>query len=191
MGSWLVGKTELTDVLANHIELYFNICEFFASVHTDHGSDHFRENDGVSEMSLDWSGLLTRLEVLLGLSELLDESLVFVLKTSAESSLDSGTEELDELLVLEGREFFEGETSEGVFLCGTFLSLSCCCCIYIFSSDIFLLEGGSVRTLGSTDTWLTVSSWLVGKTELTNVLADHIELNFNICEFLASVHTDD
>ena len=46
-------------------------------------------------------------------------------------------------------------------------------------------------TLGSTDTGLTVSSWLVRKWHLTQIPADHIELDFNRVEYFAVVDADD
>jgi len=121
--SGLVGKTEFTEVSADHIELDFDIGEFFTSVDTDNRSDHFGKDDGISEVSLDSDGLFTGLNTDLGLSELLDKSGVFMLKTSVESSSDSGSEVALELISVEGNEIFEGETSEGVLLGRTVLSL--------------------------------------------------------------------
>jgi hypothetical protein len=46
-------------------------------------------------------------------------------------------------------------------------------------------------TLTSGDSGLSVRSGLVGHSELSEILADHIELNFNVHEFLAIVDTDD
>ena len=123
MGSGSVGKTEFTEVSADHIELDFDIGEFFTSVDTDNGSDHFGEDDGVSEVSLDGNGLFTGLDTDLGLSELLDKSGVFMLKTSVESSSDSGSEVALKFVGVEGDEVFEGKASESVLLGRTVSSL--------------------------------------------------------------------
>jgi len=123
MGSGLVGKTEFSHISSDHVELDFDVSVFLTGVDTNNRSDHFGKDNSVSEVSLDGGGLLTRSEVLLGLSELLNESLIFMLKTSAESSLDSGSEEFNEIFVLEGSKVFKGETSVGELLSGTFSSL--------------------------------------------------------------------
>lgn len=47
------------------------------------------------------------------------------------------------------------------------------------------------RTFGSSDTCLTMSGWLVWQWELTQISADHVELNFNRVESLAAINTYD
>jgi len=54
-----------------------------------------------------------------------------MLKTSVESSSDSGSEVALELISVEGNKIFEGEASEGVLLVRTVLSL--------FRHDLFNL----------------------------------------------------
>jgi hypothetical protein len=53
------------------------------------------------------------------------------------------------------------------------------------------LEGGVSRTLGGTDTGLTVSGGLVGKRELSKIPSNHIELDFNRVEDFAVVDSDE
>ena len=72
-------------------------------------------------MSLDWSWFLSWLNVLLCLSDLLDESGVLVLKSSLESSSLSGWEELDELIIGECDQIVDFLSSEGEFSESSFL----------------------------------------------------------------------
>ena len=45
------------------------------------------------------------------------------------------------------------------------------------------------RSLGGTNTGLSVSSVLVGERELSQISADHVELDFNDVECLSVVHS--
>ncbi len=45
--------------------------------------------------------------------------------------------------------------------------------------------------MSSTDTWTTVSDWLVGDRELSQVVANHLWLNLNLVELLSGVDADD
>lgn len=70
-------------------------------VDTDDRTDHLRDDDHVSQVGLDHGGLLVGSSLLLGLSELLDQSHWSSLKTSLEPP--SGTS-VDELLCVKSRE---------------------------------------------------------------------------------------
>lgn len=63
-------------------------------VDTTDGSNHLGDNDHVSQVSLDHGGLLVRTGVLLGESELLDETHGLSLQSSLEPSSGSGVNEL-------------------------------------------------------------------------------------------------
>ena len=52
-------------------------------------------------------------------------------------------------------------------------------------------KGSVSRTLGSTDTGLSVSGWLVGKGELSKISSDHIELDFDWVEDFTVVDAHD
>ncbi len=75
----LVGDGELSQVSTDHIELDFDVVECLAVVDCDVVADHFGEDDGVPEVSLDWDWLLSRLRVLLALLAFGIESDVLVL----------------------------------------------------------------------------------------------------------------
>ena len=51
-------------------------------------------------------------------------------------------------------------------------------------------KGSVSRTLGGTNTSLTVSGWLVGKGKFTQVSADHIEFYFDWVEDFTVVNAD-
>jgi hypothetical protein len=75
----LVGKGELSEVPADHVELDFHIVEALSIVDGHVVADHFGHDDGVAEVSLDGDGLLSRLCVLLALLALGIQTDVFVL----------------------------------------------------------------------------------------------------------------
>ena len=63
-------------------------------VNTTDGSNHLGDDDHVSQVSLDGSGLFVGSGLLLGLSELLNQSKGLPLETSLEPSPRSGVDEL-------------------------------------------------------------------------------------------------
>ena len=83
--------------MANHLGLDLNLVELLSGVDTDDAADHLRDNDHVTEMGLDDLRLLTRGSVLLGSTELLDETHRLTLKTTLESSASTAVDELHEL----------------------------------------------------------------------------------------------
>ena len=48
----VVSKSELTQVVTNHLSLDFNVAEVVAVVHTDDATDHLGNNDHVTEVGL-------------------------------------------------------------------------------------------------------------------------------------------
>jgi len=61
----LVGKGKLSQISSDHIEFDFDVVEGLAVVDCNVVTNHFGENDGISEMSLDRGGLFSQLSVLL------------------------------------------------------------------------------------------------------------------------------
>lgn len=109
---------ELTQVVANHLGLNLNIVEHLTVVDTNDGTDHLGNDDHVSQVGLDNSGLLVLRSSQLGGSQLGNETHRLGAQTTRKSSSDTGTAELDELLVVELQQFgkvhaFEGEGLEG------------------------------------------------------------------------------
>ena len=74
MGNGLVGKGELTEVVAEHFRLDLDVDEDLAVVDASDGTDHLGEDDHGAEVGLDGFGLLTVLETDLGLAHLLEEA---------------------------------------------------------------------------------------------------------------------
>lgn len=121
-----VRDRELTQVVANHLGLDLNSVENLAVVHTDDGADHFGDNNHVSQVSLDDSGLLVLLSGQLSSSQLLDQTHGLGTQTSRESSSHSSTAELGELFVLHLDKVLKVNTLEGEGLEHSVL-LSCYC----------------------------------------------------------------
>merc|ERR1712029_1332477 len=67
----VVRDRELSQVVADHLRLDLDGVELLARVDTNDGADHLRNDDHVTEVSLDDSELLIRRGLLLRLAELL------------------------------------------------------------------------------------------------------------------------
>jgi hypothetical protein len=93
----LVGDGELSEVVTSHLRLDFNLVENLTVIDTNDGTDHLRNDDHVTEMGLDDLRLLTGGGVLLGSTELFDETHRLTLKTTLESSTSTTVNELHEL----------------------------------------------------------------------------------------------
>lgn len=117
-----VGDGELTKVHANHLGLDLNGGEGLTVVDTNDGTNHLGEDDHVSEVGLDNSGLLVGAGSELGLSELADENSGLLVKTSVEPSSGSGTDELLELISGDLEEILEVNASVGELLVSSSLS---------------------------------------------------------------------
>lgn len=115
----LVGDGELSEVVSSHLGLDLDGGERLSVVNTTDGTDHLGDNDHVSQVGLDGGRLLVGGGLLLGLSELLDQSQRLSLETSLEPSPGSGVDEVNELLVLQVQELVKLDTSVSVLLEGT------------------------------------------------------------------------
>jgi hypothetical protein len=94
----LVRDGEFSEVVASHLRLDFNLVENLTVVDTNNGTNHLRNNNHVTEVSLDDLRLLTRGSVLLGSTELLDKTHRLTLETTLESSASTTVNELHELM---------------------------------------------------------------------------------------------
>lgn len=99
--------------MADHLRLDFNLAESLAVVHTDNGTDHLRNNDHVTEVGLDGSGLLVVTALSLGLAQLLDQTHRLSLQTTLETTASSGVNQLNQLLVGQVHELFQVNTTVG------------------------------------------------------------------------------
>src|ERR1700709_2268876 len=77
---------ELSKIMADHFRLDFNLVEDLTVVDGKNGTDHLRDNNHVTEVSFDGSGLLASDGLLLGSTELLDKTHGLALQTALESS---------------------------------------------------------------------------------------------------------
>ena len=96
--NWLVGDGELSKVVANHLGSDFNLIEELAVVNSNDRSDHLRNNDHASKMSLDWGRLLTGCTFFLALGKFFQQSFLLGSESLGESPSDSSCEELAKLL---------------------------------------------------------------------------------------------
>lgn len=107
MSDWGVSDGELTQVVANHLWLDLDGVENLTVVDTNDGADHLWNNNHVSQVGLDNSWLLVSWGSQLGGSQLGNEAHRLGAQTSGESSSDSGTAELGELLGVELQKLLE------------------------------------------------------------------------------------
>lgn len=96
-----VGDGEFSKVVTNHFRLDFDLSKALSVVDTDNRSNHFRDNQHVTEVSLDNFGLFIGTSLLLGLAQLLDEGHGLALKTALHSSAGTGVDNFHELRVRE------------------------------------------------------------------------------------------
>lgn len=105
--------------------LDFNTIESLAVVYTNDGTNHLRNDDHVTKVSLDSCRLLKRASLLLSLSQALDESHRLSLETSRETAASTCVDELHKLLVLEVKKLVKIYTPEGELLEGALLAHCC------------------------------------------------------------------
>jgi hypothetical protein len=107
----LVGDGELSEVVSNHLGLDLDLVEGLSVVDTDDGTDHLGDDDHVTEVGLDDSGLLQGGGILLGLAELLDQTHGLALKATLETSAGAGVDEVHQLLGREVQELVKVNTA--------------------------------------------------------------------------------
>ena len=82
--------------MTNHVSFNFNAIPVLATITINDGSNHFGNDNAVSQVSSDCFGLLTVGGFLLGFSKLLDESVVSLVDTVGESTSLSSSKQFDE-----------------------------------------------------------------------------------------------
>ena len=78
--------------------LNFDVGETLAVVNTNNGADHLRDDDSITQVSLDSLRLVTDGGLTLRLSELLNQALLILVQTSVELSASTSVEKLTQLL---------------------------------------------------------------------------------------------
>lgn len=84
--------------MANHLGLDLDLVEHLARVDADNRANHLRNDNHVTEVSLDNIGLLVGLGLLLSLAELLDETHGLALQAAVDSSAGTGVDDITELV---------------------------------------------------------------------------------------------
>lgn len=95
----IIFDTRCNDMLHAHLD--FNLIEGLAVVHADHGSNHLRQDDHVSQVSLHHLWFLHRRRLLLGLAEALEERLLLPPEATVQPPPLSGAVQLHQLLTEE------------------------------------------------------------------------------------------
>ena len=95
---YVLRDREFSQIVSNHLRLNFNLIELLSRVDTNDGTNHLRDNDHVSEVSFDKIGLLVGLSLLLGLSQLLDQTHGLALEATVEPTAGSGVDNITELV---------------------------------------------------------------------------------------------
>lgn len=96
--------------MANHLRLDLHLVELLAGVDTNDAANHLRDDNHVTEVSLDEVGLLVGLGLLLGLAELLDKAHGSALQTTVDPSAGTGVDNIAQLV---GAEVQEARREEG------------------------------------------------------------------------------
>merc|ERR1712029_922220 len=126
----VVRDRELSQVVADHLRLDLDGVELLARVDTNDGADHLRNDDHVTEVSLDDSGLLIRRGLLLRLAELLDQAHRLALEAAVEPSAGTGVDDIAELLAGEVEELIQVDAAVGE-LAERSLSLQLSCLLWV------------------------------------------------------------
>lgn len=124
VSDWGVSDGELTQVVAQHFRSDFNLVEGLTVVDTDDGTDHFWDDDHVSQVGLDNSWLLVFWTGQLSGSQLLHETVWLTRDTTGELSSNSSWGHLDELLSGHLQQLLQVDTSVGVCLENSLLRTS-------------------------------------------------------------------
>ena len=90
--------------MTNHFGLDLNLVELLSGVDTNHTTNHLRDDNHVTEMSLDNVGLLVGLGLLLSLTELLDKAHRAALQTTVDPAAGTGVDDIAELVGAEVQE---------------------------------------------------------------------------------------
>ncbi|EER33666.1 40S ribosomal protein S15 [Candida tropicalis MYA-3404] len=96
VSNWSISNGEFTQVVTNHFWFDFNSVENFTIVNTDNRTNHFWNNDHVSQVSFDSSWSFIWLSVSSGNSQFFNQTHWFGVQTSGESSSDSSTTQFGE-----------------------------------------------------------------------------------------------
>lgn len=130
----LVCDSEFGKVHANHFWLHFHTTEHLSIVNTNDGSDHFWDNDHVSKVGLDTTGLFAWRCLLLGLSQTLNEGHGLALEPTGHTTTGTGGDQVHQLVVRQVQELFKLNSTESELLELTLLTkLSNFLGIHLFS----------------------------------------------------------
>lgn len=90
--------------MPHHLRLNFNLVEVLSGVNANNRADHLGDNDHITEVGLYEVWLFVGLGLLLGLTELLDQTHWLAFEATVEPSASSSVDEVTE--------FFRGEIKE-------------------------------------------------------------------------------
>lgn len=103
----LITDTELAQIEPHHLRLDLHLIELLPAVDANHGSNHLRHHDHISEVGFDQIGLLVGFCVLFCLAQLFDEAHGFAFEAPVEAAAGAGVYDVAEL--------FAGEVEESVW----------------------------------------------------------------------------
>lgn len=87
----------LTQVVSDHLSADLNLIVGTTIVNSDDAANHFRQDDHVTQMSLDASWLLQFFSVLLGFDQTSQQRAVLLLQAAVQASASTGVQQLREL----------------------------------------------------------------------------------------------
>src|SRR5690348_17149418 len=84
--------------MSNHFRLDLDLVELLSGVDTNDRPDHLWDNNHVTQVRLDKIRLLSRLSLLLGLAQLLDQAHRLTLETAVETTARACVHDIAELV---------------------------------------------------------------------------------------------
>ena len=102
----LITDTKLPQIEAHHLRLDLHLIELLPAVNPNHGPDHLRHDNHVSEVGFHEIWLLVGFRFLLRFAEFFDEAHGFAFQAAVEAAAGAGVDYVTEL--------FGGEVEESV-----------------------------------------------------------------------------
>ena len=107
----LVCDGELSQIMSNHFRFNFHLIKHFSIINSNHGSDHFRNNNHITQVGLDSGRFFIWKRFLLGFTQLVDQTHGFTLQTTLESSSGTSMDQVHEFFTAQIQQIIKFNSS--------------------------------------------------------------------------------
>lgn len=121
MLDWSVCDGELSEIMADHFGLDFNLRKLLALVDTNDTANHLRYHNHIPQVCLDEVGLLVRFGFLLRFAQLLDQTHGLSLETTVEPTPGASVNDISQLFGGQVKELVEIDATVREFAEGSLL----------------------------------------------------------------------